>query len=165
MSAQELESSENSDSESDNSSSLDSKESVPNDNDTANGEIDGDEVDEDVIEYDDVKLDASVVPVTLDELMDDDTELWLLRIPKHDILLNGIVGKSMTVDDSTNKTGRTNTKIGTFRGSYHFRDHGQAGAQHTRAAFVFNNSDSTNPPSLQVGKWGCLIQNFSRCEL
>lgn len=131
-----------------------SEESDENDAVPGNEEANDDEVEDDIIEYDDIELDASVAPVTLNELMDDDTELWLVRIPKHDILMNGLIGKSMTVDDSTENLRFKGANIGTFKGSYHFRDNGKAGAQHARAAFVLGNDDPTKSSSLQFGKWG-----------
>lgn len=110
-------------------------------------------VDEDEIEYESFNLDASVAPISLAELNDDDVDLWFIRVPSHEILLDGIVGKSVTVDELAEGKESQTERIGSFKGSYHFRDCGIASTKHLRAAFVVNNGNSDKNPHIQVGMY------------
>lgn len=113
-------------------------------------EDDDDDYDEEVI-YTSVELDSSVLPVSKSELLDDDTELMLLRLPVH-CLDSKLVGKTIEIDDDRQDGGLfPNERAGAVEGGYYFRDCDSAEAKGLRAAFVFNGDDDDRTPQLHFG--------------
>lgn len=73
--------------------------------------------------------DVTKAPVTLADANSEDVELWLMRVPPHQVLRNGLVGKEIVLDDP-----RAQNSV---RGSYSFTDHGLSNlAKSVRAAFA-----------------------------
>lgn len=100
--------------------------------------------------YDDLELLPSSNTISKEDLEDDDMELWLVRIPGHDTLIESVVGSNVTVsgDSTTNLPSRNKSKrdgygnkCNRFTGSYYFRDHGSAGLENMRAFSVVKDDD------------------------
>lgn len=115
----------------------------------------------DSVIYDDLKLDPSSDIISADELNDDDVELWLVRIPTHDTLIESICGKSFSVvEDGPQQVSRPRKKSrvevdgygekrNRLKGSYYFRDHGLSGLDTIRAVSVVKTD--TDEAGLCVG--------------
>lgn len=114
--------------------------SPTNPNDPCAG--DGDDArDANEIAYDDVTLELPDHPVSEADVADDDVELWLVRVPKHDSLVDALVGKTISTSVARGKRATGDTLAGRVRGSYNFRDHGATPTRGMRAVFVVPKTD------------------------
>jgi len=111
-------------------------------------------IDEDIkVEYIPAELSSSEVPITSEMLCSEDVELWLVRVPRHHTLRGNLVGSDVEIVEGAagdvQKDSITDRKVGTLRGSYVFRDHGNVRDAELRAAFVIQ--DSKNQARLEIG--------------
>lgn len=116
----------------------------------------------DDIVYEELELLPSPNTISKEELEDDDVELWLVRVPGHDTLIDSVVGSTIpfTDDGATSnspQTGKTVTdgygkKCSRLTGSYYFRNHGSTGLDNMRALAVVRNDDGES--SLLPGMLG-----------
>lgn len=73
--------------------------------------------------------DVSSSPITYEQACDSNTELWLLRIPPHQVLRSGLVGKEIDLEDPGSSS--------SVHRSYGFSDRGLSRTARTaRAAFA-----------------------------
>lgn len=110
------------------------------------------------IEYVPIEFETEDLPVSREDLESSDTELWLVRVPRHETLRNTLVGSEIKISEDkgsgATKDAFTSKMAGTLRGSYTFRDHGMLPDPSLRAAFVVNGDNGQ--AELGVGKL-CII--------
>lgn len=118
----------------------------PSDNES-NSESEGDTQETEQVEYEQVELDPDTVNITIEELEDEDVELWLVRIPRHRTLTDDLVGAKFRMALDSEKG--LDRLAGGLKGSYHFRDQGSAPDKNLRATFVVPTADGDG--KLHVG--------------
>lgn len=129
--------------------------SGPEDEGPSSGE-EQEHVGEEKFEVEDAPLEPLNNEAFMNTLKDEDTELWLLRVPRHSSLRNDLVGSDIFVDsdESLCDSSTSGREAGSFKGNYVFRDHGPAGNNDPRPVFVVRNE--TGKACLQVGKYSAV---------
>lgn len=104
---------------------------------------------EDIV-YEDVQLEPLAHPFAKSALDDEDTELWLVRMPRHAALRKAVEGSEIQLADAVEEQSSATTDriAGTCKGYYVYRDHGLAD-EGMRATFV--TRDKSGKAKLQVG--------------
>lgn len=111
---------------------------------------DGEAPKEEDIVYEDVPLEPLAHPFAKSALEDENTELWLVRMPRHAALRKGVEGSEIQLADAVEEqSSATRDRFaGTCKGYYVYRDHGVADEE-MRATFV--TRDKSGKAKLQVG--------------
>lgn len=102
--------------------------------------------------YTPVPLDPSAATLTAEDANADDVEIWLVRVPRHEVLRKGLVGKEISITDldTVLQDCAGGVAAGVVKGNYIFRDHGPLNEiDAPRPVFVQGSSDGS--AKLQVG--------------
>lgn len=113
--------------------------------------------------YEDVELEELSHPYLNSALEDDDTELWLVCMPRHEGLRTGVLGSGIPVVDAVQEgsSATADSIAGRAKGYYVYRDRAIA-ADDMRATFV--TKDATGETKMQIGasKRCYLLHNSER---
>lgn len=111
------------------------------------------------ITYRDVQLEEPSHPQLRSALDDPDTELWLVRVPRHDALRTGIEGTEIRTLDLPHEDsfGNDDRRAGVAIGNYVYRE--QSLVDETmRPAFV--TTDKSGKAVMKVGTWCPRLSNL-----
>lgn len=116
---------------------------------------------EEEVTYRRVRLQVMDYPFTQEVLKGDESELWLVRMPRYDAFVTGLSGREIEITE--NEAGKAIVRdgeiTGRLKGYYGFRDYGSEGVNE-RAAFVVK--DGSGKEKLEIGTWcTCICEN--RC--
>lgn len=99
--------------------------------------------------------------------LEGDSEIWLVRVPRHATLRNELLGSEITIQSEETRASISGRNAGYFKGSYAYRDHGPLAPTGPRPVFV--TRDASGTPQMEIGKMklfaGCLERRQSHIHV
>lgn len=110
--------------------------------------------DEELFEFVDVSLNPLQNDVLRSAMIDNDAELWLVRIPRHSSLREDLLGSEIELPSEHLQASRSisGLKAGSFKGNYMYYDHGPTSTTGPRPVFV--TGDGSGKAQVEIGAFG-----------